>query len=161
MIILFRIFVVIFIIAFFAWLIILFTDWHDNTSFHYPKIKFVSFKKFYEINPNRWKLRKAAVECVLEGYKVETFRFGFLDYLEYELWIKQQEQNSEQERHNRATKRMMDAVKQDIANSEAHAKAMQNKALDDLAKWAAENDTNLDIKNFIEEYKKIHERKNL
>ena len=141
-------------------LIISIVGWFDNTKFDYPKIKFESFKKFYEINPNRWMCYYAIVECKIKHIAdTEKFRFGYLDYLEYRSWLKQREEHNEQERHNRSTKRMMDVVKQDIAVSEAEAKRVQDKAFDDLMKWTAENktDNNLDLQKLVEEYRKTYE----
>jgi hypothetical protein len=132
------------------WGIIFFFCWSDYTDFSRPKIKFESFKKFYEINPTRWTLQHSMVGCKtkLECSGGELFRFSFIDYIEYKLWKNDLARSRTQEQHNKVTKRMLDAVKQDIADSEAKAKSMQNKAIDDLTKWA--NDNNLDINDFME-----------
>lgn len=129
--------------------------WADTTNLNYPKIKFSSFKKFYEINPSRWTLNNGTVHCRINTCVQEKFGFSYFEFLKYRSWLKKLRKQQEQEKNNASTKRMMDAVKQDIADSEAKAKKMR----DDLSK-IFESD-NMDLLKFIEEYKKIYERKNL
>lgn len=137
--------------------IISLTIWSEDTPFSYPKIKFASFKKFYEINPNRWELRTGYVECKIDRdyyYNYEKFRFGYLCYWKYCSWRKQQQKTLEQEKHNKSMQRMMDAVKIDIANSEAEAKKAQAKLMEELRKQCNESeDTLFDLMKLVEEYK--------
>ena len=155
MIILFRILMVFVGMGCLLAFIISLATWTDDTLFCYPKIKFASFKKFYEINPNRWVLHSGHVECKIDGKSyAEKFRFSCIGYWKYKLWSKQQEDILEQERHNRSIQRMMDAVKQDIADSETEAKRMQEKLLADLRQQCDVSDDILfDIMKLVEEYK--------
>lgn len=133
--------------------------WSDNSHFNTPKIKFTSFKKFYEINPKRWQLNHGTVDCRTDTFVYEKFHFSYFDFYKYRSWFNKLWNSKQQEKHNKSIQRMMDAVKQDIANSEAEAKKIQHQAFDDLIKWAKENTNKdvLDLQKLVEEYKKIYE----
>lgn len=156
MIILFRILIAfIGAVCIFAFILSLAT-WYEDTHFYLPKIKFASFKKFYEINPNRWALCSGHVECKIDDkyYNPEKFRFSYIGYWKYQSWRKQQQNILKQEKHNESIKRMMDAVKQDIAASEAEAKNAQAKLMEELRKQCNESeDTLFDLMKLVEEYK--------
>lgn len=91
----------------------------DNDYFSYPKIKFVSFLKFYDLNPERWRLGFLTVVCRIEDsncrmIRYEYFRFGFLDTVKYVFYKQKLKREREEERQAEVTKRMINAVKGDI-----------------------------------------------
>ena len=132
-------------------------DWYDNSNFNCAKIQFSSFKKFYAINPLRWQFKKGMVRCCAENNNVyEMFRFGFLDYFKFMLWKKRLEKHNKQEKHKQSINRMMEVVRQDIAEAELKAKQMKYQGFDDLVKWAGQNTNKdiIDLQKLIEEYKK-------
>ena len=46
----------------------------------YPKIKFKSFKKFYAVNPSRWKLEDKYVMCIWDNrYSNEYKKYGYYE----------------------------------------------------------------------------------
>lgn len=85
----------------------------------YPKIKFSQFKKFYDINQNRWVLCDEYVICWLQSGQDEYFSFNFFDFhLKYKPFIKHLEKVQKNERDNATYLNMIAAVKQDIADFE-------------------------------------------
>lgn len=110
----------------FTIIIVQLLGWHEEkvTS---NKISFNSFKKFYELNPKRWIVHYGSVTCKTAKNACDNddvFCFKFIDYYKYRSWLKQQENIKRQNIDIEATKRMMEAVKEDIAKSEAEAKKM-------------------------------------
>lgn len=122
-----------------------------------PIIDFKSFKKFYALNPKRWSCYDGYVECRTGSnyWLYEKFSFNILDFFKYKLWLKAKTKNDRNAKHNAAKQRMMDAVKQDIAASEAEARRMQEAALKIIRQRhsAITNDDILDIMKLVEEYK--------
>lgn len=122
-----------------------------------PIIQFKSFKKFYALNPKRWKCYDSYVECSTGDnyWSYEKFSFGILDFFKYKLWLKVKSKNDRKEKHDAAKKRMMDAVKIDIARSELEAKRMQAEALNILKQRHSTitDDDIMDIMKLVEEYK--------
>lgn len=122
----------------------------------HPIIDFKSFKKFYTLNPLRWHCHDSCVTCCnTHDFYNDSFSFGLLDFYKYRLWRRAQKKNQYKEKCNEAKKRMMDAVKQDIANSEAEAKRLQDEVLAELRqKYAIIPDDNL--MELLKEYKKLY-----
>ena len=126
-----------------------------DKKYGYPKIDFKSFKKFYVLNPSRWTCHSSYVTChTSKGCGYDNFSFGFIDYYKYKCWMKAQDRQHTENIHNESMQRMMDAVKIDIANSEAEAKRMHEKLLADLRQQCETSDDILfDIMKLVEEYK--------
>ena len=105
--------------------------WHDSIG-DMPKIKFKSFKNFYELNPDRWILHDDCVGCKSErfytSFVADRFHFGFVDFYRYKLWMHSLERQKENKRKAQITARMVAAVKQDIEANEKKAKKYQNEA---------------------------------
>lgn len=122
----------------------------------YPKIDFKSFQKFYALNPDRWNCKPNYVICHTDDrvWAYENFDFGVRDYYKYRFWLIKQVRKKTEDAHNSSKQRMMDAVKQDIANSEAEAKKAQAKLMEELRKQCNESeDTLFDLMKLVEEYK--------
>lgn len=129
------------------WLIIigsLFLNWLFDFNSG-PKIKFKSFKNFYELNPDRWRLCDGYIACKTDTEKIRTtcidhyddLQFGFIDFYRYKYW-KHCIDKRKQERYNtQITSKMIAAVKQDIAASEEKANKYQNEAAQIL--WTVVN----------------------
>lgn len=93
------------------------------------KIKFSSFKKFYAINPDRWKIKDDYVTYYNIYSNVEEFHFGYIDYCRYKWWLKGYKKRKSIEKENEIMKRMIETVKQDIEKTEREAKQYQDKAM--------------------------------
>lgn len=126
---------------FFCILLILFINWIFERSNSAPKIKFKDFKKFYLINPDRWKLYSVTVGCLDESKYSYTFghhyivlNFSYSDYLKYVLWKFMLEHRKKNIKSTETMLRVVELVKKDIAKSEELAQKRQNEALDNLDK---------------------------
>ena len=103
------------------------------------EISFEAFHQFYLINPNRWKLYYDYVECIIPDkskYRIldytEKFYFSFFDYQKYKKFLKKVKQDKIDIRNMQATAKMLNAVKQDIANMESLAQQQKKQAVDNL-----------------------------
>lgn len=102
-----------------------------------PKIKYKSFKTFYNLNPCRWDLDDGYVWCrtinqnSCYGSK-EIFRFGFIGYCRYCYWIKRNEKRENEIENAEVTAKMLYAVKQDIETVEIRAKQYQDQGIKDM-----------------------------
>lgn len=84
----------------------------------YNKIKFKEFKKFYELNPDRWRCETDHVYCQIgKEYDCEVFMFSVIDECKYRLWRRNRDKINMNKTHAKATQRMLDAVKEDIAKA--------------------------------------------
>ena len=109
--------------------------WADGLEKDSPKIKFKSFKNFYELNNNRWYLNSDNVVCYTHGNSLSgrsVFHFGLIDFYKYQLWKRGLERDAEDRRKNKITELMVAAVKQDIAAAEKRAQKYQTEAIDIL-----------------------------
>ena len=118
----------------------LFVAWIIDIHFSYPKIKFKTFKKFYLINPNRWKLYSTIVGCLdeskysyINGHYIEL-RFNYIDCIKYTIWKSILEYREENIKSTETMLRVIELVKKDIIKSEKLAQKRQNEALDNLDK---------------------------
>lgn len=126
---------------FFCILLILFINWIFERSNSAPKIKFKDFKKFYLINPDRWKMYSATVGCLDEskysytfGHKYIELNFSCLDYFKYIIWKFLLEHRKKNIKSTETMLRVVELVKKDIAKSEELAQKRQNEALDNIDK---------------------------
>lgn len=107
----------------------------------YPKIKFKTFKKFYLINHDRWKLYSTTVGCLdeskysyIHGHKYIELRFNYIDCIKYTIWKFILEHRKKNIKSTETMLRVVELVKKDIAKSEELAQKRQNEALDNLDK---------------------------
>ena len=100
--------------------LIVFMVWRCDKR-QYNKIKFKDFKKFYELNPERWRCETSYVLCSIKNdfAKYEMFAFKFIDECKYRLWRRRCNQISANKKRAAATQRMLDAVKEDIVKAKA------------------------------------------
>lgn len=94
-------------------LIIAWTDSIKNT----PKIKFKSFKNFYTINPNRWRLYDDYVVCSttrIWSLHDATFHFGLIDFYRYKLFKCHLNKIKKVNLNKEIVARMIIAVEQDV-----------------------------------------------
>lgn len=119
--------------------------WRDNCQSSAPKIKYKTFKTFYNINPERWNLSDNHVECKVNdetngrcifsyGNLYKSFRFSYFDYLKYFFWNKYNERCELKIEQAESTAAMLAAVQKDINSLEERAKHEKNAAIDDLQK---------------------------
>lgn len=127
--------VIITIILGIAFLIACLIDWATTVP-SAPKIKYKSFKTFYNLNPDRWELHCGYVWCRTinknGSYGKEIFRFGFIDYIRYYFWMLGAEKRKNEMDNSEAIARMLASVKYDIEKTERQAKKHSNQAIDDL-----------------------------
>ena len=118
-----------------------YAEYHDATE-DTPKIKFSTFLTFYDINPSRWQLDYRTITCKIPRKDnhlygglfdtTERFAFNYIDTLRYMHWNKNLQNRNTQHSNCKATARMLEAVKQDIADLEAQAQREQNQAIEML-----------------------------
>lgn len=90
-----------------------------DTPAKYPKLKFSQFKKFYDINPDRWHLEDTYIKCRLNYGDNEYFSFGLIDfYFKYKPFLKSFAKAEDKEIEARHYLNMIAAVKKDIADFE-------------------------------------------
>lgn len=126
---------IIFLLILFLIFIALSPDDYPNNA---APISFKAFEQFYLINPNRWKLKKNYVTCLIQygdRWYLEderSFYFGWLDYQKYKRFYNKIQQDKINERDMKTTAEMLSAVKQDIANMESLAQRQKKQAVDNL-----------------------------
>lgn len=92
---------------------------HISTPVPYPRLKFSQFKKFYDVNPDRWALYDNYVACLQQYGRHEHFSFNLFDlYFNYKPFLKMVNKNNEKDKDAESYLKMIAAVKQDIANFE-------------------------------------------
>lgn len=99
-----------------GFLLFLYLDWLDHKG-KCARIKFKDFKKFYELNPDRWFLSDYYVECKIDKRNSEPFEFSFIDLFQYDMWSCSEECKKQDAKYAASTQRMLDAVKEDIAKA--------------------------------------------
>lgn len=117
---------------FLAWLVVTLIDWSLSSS-DTTRMKFKSFVKFYDVNPVRWDLHDGHVNCHIDDMSwttnVESFSFGFIDFVRYKLWRKMQERVKRNKQHAESASRMIAAVRRDIDKQNETARRKQDEAL--------------------------------
>lgn len=112
-----------------------------------PKIKFNDFKKFYELNPKRWRCETDYVYCqVGSEYDREAFSFSFIDKCKYKIWRRKCDKHKVNQKHNQSTQRMLDAVKEDIT------KAKEKEAINTIDLFVKELDSIPSLLKTLEEH---------
>ena len=98
-----------------------------------PKITFKNFKKFYELNPKRWRCETDYVQCRIDKeYNYEAFNFSFIDECKYRIWRRKRAKHNVNQKRNKSIQRMMDAVKEDIASAKKNEMDEMQNLIDDL-----------------------------
>lgn len=133
-------FIAVFIAALFVLLIAWLTEW--GCSKLGVKIKFKSFKTFYNINRDRWTLHDGYVQCRIDNDSYvkygrlfstdQSFYFDPIDFLKYKLWIHSKHKCDQQLENAEITAKMLAMVKQDIETIEIRAKQYQAQGIDDM-----------------------------
>ena len=141
MIVLFSIILFLLALTALIWFIVFLVDYFDDYRRHIiklgPKIKFNSFRTFYEINPKRWDIwNDQYVECkipiegayYINSTRGEEFHFSYIDTHRYIWWKRQLVKRKSNTDNDKATLRMLEAVKLDIAALEDQSKHEINEA---------------------------------
>ena len=117
-------------------------DYYAITDHNAPKIKFKSFKTFYDLNPKRWKLKETSVICkdsnsgayagLFTTFQTVEYRFyfNFIDSIRYHRWHKNIDKYNTSQANAQITAKMLAVVKQDISKVEQLAQSEFNKAND-------------------------------
>ena len=80
------------------------------------KIKFKTFKHFYNVNPDRWDLYDGSIRC--NGETKEYFYFGIIDYIKYKFWRRSLDKQQREQEDMKSVARMIGYVKADIKKME-------------------------------------------
>ena len=112
------------------WLIVSLISWCDDCLGITNKIKFKSFKSFYNVNPSRWDLKSGYVICEdPKKYHGILFKFNYFDWWRYQKFLIDQIEIEKNAKSNTDYARMIELVKSDIASLEAQAKAEYEQGL--------------------------------
>lgn len=98
------------------------------------KIKFSSFKRFYEVNPTRWNLCSDGVACCRDDALFGTVltHFGFIDYYRYKLWLLGLHKREKKKEHAEDLAIIIANIKKDIEHTEQVAAQKYKEAKDIL-----------------------------
>ncbi len=94
-------------------------SWLDSCCTIENRIKFKSFKSFYNINPDRWELCSGYVKCRQGSFKYIDFKFNYWDWYKYNHFHREQKKIKKNMESNKKYAKMIELVKLDIANFEA------------------------------------------
>lgn len=113
-------------------LVVMAVIWYESIG-NSVKIKFSSFKKFYDVNPYRWNLYDDGVSCRRDNtYGVISTHFGFIDFYRYKLWRKGLDKRDREKEHAKNMSIIISNVKKDIENTERVAAQKLKEAKDIL-----------------------------
>lgn len=115
--------------AFLAFIMFISMACGEDTS-GYTKIKFKTFKHFYEINPARWGLGSNHVWCYTDMFHAEHLRFGYIDKLRYMLWYVARDRYNTKKGQVESMSKVLAAVKEDIKNLELFANQQVQEGVD-------------------------------
>ena len=108
-------------------------DYYIPKTAPYPRLKFNQFKKFYDINPDRWVLRDNYVMCWLRSGRDEYFSFNFFDLcFYYRPFLRSLEKAKEKEKETKSYLNMIVAVKKDIADFEERSTKETNSKINEI-----------------------------
>lgn len=106
--------------------------WYESID-NSTKIKFSSFKKFYEVNPYRWNLFDDGVSCRRDDTCATiSTHFGFIDFYRYKLWRKGLDKRDREKEYAKNMSIIIANVKKDIENTERVAAQKLKEAKDIL-----------------------------
>jgi len=143
---------------FLIWAFIEYLNEWNKLSKGKTKIKFRTFKHFYNINPDRWRLWDDYVTCIVgkepyEEYdwvfdfsnhryervsstryvdKTQDLAFDFIDYIKYRWWLRTKEKHKAEKSHTEVMSQVINVVKKDIENLEALAEKQINEGIDSV-----------------------------
>lgn len=126
------IFMLIFILKFLYWFLA--SDYGDQ------KIKFKTFKAFYNINPDRWRLEENSVAFYTSKYycgwnsisTMISYRFGFIDYYRYRSFYELIQYNKLEQDRMRNDQILIEEMKKEIKLYEERCQSEMNKKLQNI-----------------------------
>lgn len=92
-------------------LIALFINWLGTLKSYNTKMSYHEFRVRYGLDPRYWTLRDGYVEFSFKN-KEHCIRFGFLDYLRYELFVSQIGRREEKKRQINRRKKLNETFKE-------------------------------------------------
>lgn len=92
-------------------LIALFINWLGTLKSYNTKMSYHEFRVRYGLDPRYWTLRDGYVEFSFKN-KEHCIRFGFLDYLRYELFASQIGRREEKKRQINRRKKLNETFKE-------------------------------------------------
>ena len=97
-----------------------------------PRIKFESFKLFYDINPDRWELRNNDAVYKPHNHRKIYFHFNIVDYYKYKHFCKVKESCAIHQKYNKEISVTIESVQKDIQECEQQNETEINDSIKDL-----------------------------
>ena len=92
-------------------LIALFNEWLGTRRPSSVKMSYYDFKVRYGLDPRYWILEDGYAEFCYDG-EVHSIRFGFLDYLRYEIFVTKQDHKIEAKKELESSEKLAQAFYQ-------------------------------------------------
>jgi hypothetical protein len=92
-------------------------------------IKLDSFIKFYRINPERWQLYSHHVGFRVEFGNYKKFKFNFIDYYRYKLWLYKKNKQDTEISNCKAYQEVLEVIQEDINKFKEQSAADEAEAL--------------------------------
>lgn len=114
--------------------------WFLNSNYDDQKIKFKTFKAFYNINPDRWYLEEDSVAFYTSksycGWyypsAMISYRFGFIDYYRYKRFYQLIQYNKLEQDRMKNDKILIEEMKKEIKLYEERCQSEMNKKLQNI-----------------------------
>lgn len=98
------------------------------------KLSYKSFKSFYNMNPDAWKLKPWMPMYVMYTGETLIVKFNVIDTVKYNFFNISQEFNKKDRASRQAYAKLINSVKHDIANYENKSKTELDKMIEEIYK---------------------------
>lgn len=98
------------------------------------KLSYKSFKSFYNMNPDAWKLKPWMPMYVMYTGETLVVKFNIIDTVKYNFFCISQEFNKKERASRQAYEKLIKSVKRDIANYENKSKDELDKMIEEIYK---------------------------
>ena len=98
------------------------------------RLSYKSFKSFYNMNPDAWKLTPWMPMYVMYTGETLVVKFNIIDTVKYNFFCISQEFNKKERASRQAYEKLIKSVKRDIANYENKSKTELDKMIEEIYK---------------------------
>ena len=92
-------------------------DWHDALGDNDVRLSFRTFRKFYDIAPEKYNCRHYYIRYRIDRYQGQDIVMKTpIDYLKYVLWRRKIERRKATAESGKVTQKYIDCVRKDIEN---------------------------------------------
>lgn len=98
------------------------------------RLSYKSFKSFYNMNPDAWKLKPWMPTYVMYTGETLVVKFNIIDTVKYNFFCISQEFNKKERASRQAYEKLIKSVKRDIANYENKSKTELDKMIEEIYK---------------------------